>query len=174
MTEVQASVTRLEQSPTKAGKARWSLDLSNGLKFITIWDAALADRVAKIPKGAEAVFTYEVQQNGQYTNHTLRNIAYSGPTVDSGPIPKASGGGGGMSDEDKKRVTFLSLFNSVANLYAGSASVEEAWASAVDLQCKLFPKPVEAPVVALVPAPVTLDDEIQSGAVQAADARPWD
>lgn len=155
MPDVSASVLKLEQSPTRAGKARWLLGLSNG-ETVTIWDAPLADQANKIPAGATALFSYESKQNGQYTNHTLRSIVYTGPQAAPKAITEAPKGGGGMSAEDKERVTFLSLFSSVATIFSGAGSVDDAWAAAVGLQKRLFPKPepqAEAvPVVAPEPA----------------------
>lgn len=152
MADVQASVLKLEQSPTKAGKARWLLGLSNG-ETVTIWDAPLADQANKIPQGATATFSYDttvkqVQDGRSYTNHTLRGIVYTGAEAAPKVIPQAApSSGGGMSAEDKERVSFLSLFSSTAAIHSGLGDVEAAWDAAVGLHKRLFPKAVtEAPV----------------------------
>jgi len=162
LADVTASVLKLEQSPTKAGKARWLLGLSNG-ETVTIWDAPLADQANKIPQGASATFSYETKINGQYTNHTLRGIVYTGPQAAPQAIPEApKGGNGGMSPEDKERVTFLSLFSSSAAIHSGLGDVEAAWDAAVDLHKRLFPKAprgVSAVDTAVAPEPVAVAPE---------------
>lgn len=101
----------------------WFTVAINGTKYGTK-KSEVADRARQFI-GKDAHVEVESKVNGQYTNHYINNV-----TAASGS--GSSGTPGGMSDEDKLRVTRLSAVSSAATLLAGAGVNADALFSLAD------------------------------------------
>lgn len=121
--DVQGAVLSVLGRNTNGGRTVYDVAFSNGKTYST-FDAQLAQQGQALQSQQGVTLRYEVSQNGQYTNENVVGLFPPGmnPGTFSPPqqqasipmggtptgIPMASGGGGGMSAEDKARLTRLS------------------------------------------------------------------
>lgn len=130
----EISGTVLSAAPRIVGnnKTIYDVNLSDGNTYTT-FDAKLWAKVAPLI-GQAVSARVAVKQNGNYTNFYLNDIAPAGQlAATSAPVatpapqaaPQPARAQGGMSAEDKARVTFLSCLSSAAQGLANGLDADE-------------------------------------------------
>lgn len=145
--QIQAQVLGVSSRQSRNGQhTMYDVQLSDGQKYTT-FDPDLAQQAAQL-QGQNVAANVSLEQNGKYLNRNL--LAIGAPGTLPAPVPQAgavaipagqpvgqpvvgtpgvitpapSGGGGGMSVEDKARITRLSAagtaFDFVSRLFAGA------------------------------------------------------
>jgi len=183
--EINGTVLSATPRVTGTGKTVYDIAFSDGNTYAT-FDAKIWAKVQSVGQ-QPASARVSVKQNGQYTNFYLNDIAPQGQLPPPGvtlhaasqaaPQPQASNvpqaarppQSGGMSAEDKARVTWLSCLSSAAQSVAGSgagsieilAVAQELYAATASGVYKQTEKQQAEPVAAA------------NGAGDASDAIPW-
>jgi len=165
--EVQTQVIKFFTGTTRDGsKQKWDVYFADGTKA-TAWEydvAAKADEAHK--SGATIIASIEekpANNGGVFRNlkgvtlsPSLGNGSNGVPNTLSGvTVPqKPLGGltGGGMTPEDKIRVTKLSCISSAAAIFSGSGDVQQTLEAAKAIFAEVMPAP--APEVAKTPEAV--------------------
>lgn len=142
--QIQAQVLGVSSRQSRNGQhTMYDVQLSDGQKYTT-FDPDLAQQAAQL-QGQNVAANVSLEQNGKYLNRNL--LAIGAPGTLPAPVPQAGavaipaaqpvagtpgvitpapsgGGGGGMSIEDKARITRLSAagtaFDFVSRLFAGA------------------------------------------------------
>lgn len=146
--QIQAQVLGVSSRQSRNGQhTMYDVQLSDGQKYMT-FDPDLAQQAAQL-QGQNVAANVSLEQNGKYLNRNL--LAIGAPGTLPAPVPQAGavaipagqpvgqpvvgtpgvitpapsgGGGGGMSIEDKARITRLSAvgtaFDFVSRLFAGA------------------------------------------------------
>lgn len=159
--DVQTQILQVEVRNTRTGRTVYDVSCGDGQKR-SCWEPDIA-QVINSYKGTGQLVTLrvEVQQNGQYVNHTIKGFAGPGQQLppdtnaqlapmgvpsqsqaiplpqgaNTAPIQQASSGGGKYSPEVTARITKLASYeyasNVVGGLFAGAGPEGEAEAVAM-------------------------------------------
>lgn len=160
--EFQTQIVKFFTGTTRDGsKQKWDVYLGNGQK-VTAWEypvAALAEQAYKSGQQATVTIEEKPSRNGGAPFLNLTKVVLSGHGTQSGQNPsqtsagRQSGSGGfsgGMSPEDKIRVTKLSCISSAAAIFSGSGDVEATLKAAVEIFNSVYPQPEQQPAIAQV------------------------
>jgi hypothetical protein len=123
--EIAGNVLSATPRVTGSGKTVYDIAFSDGNTYATFDAKTFAKAASLVGQAASA--RVNVKQNGQYTNYYLNDIAPQGqlsatsaPVATQAPSTPPRPQQGGMSAEDKARVTWLSCLSSAAHgLVAG-------------------------------------------------------
>lgn len=175
--DTQTQVIKFYEGNTTTGKQKWDVYFADGTKA-TAWEYAVAAKAKQAHEsGATVVVTIEEKprnDGGVFRNlkavndsHAAGSPASLGGGQPASAPQNGSGGaqgrsqslaGGGMTPEDKIRVTKLSCISSAAAIFSGSGDVQQTLAAAAEIFNAVMqpakPEPVAeqpaAPVVPLV------------------------
>lgn len=146
--DVVTKILSVTVGATKNGKQYFAVKSADGQER-RCWDAALATKVNSFAdpmgQGPDVTLRYDVTQNGQYTNYSVKGVFGPGEMVTPDTGGSSGGGGfsgggggggrkGGYPPEVETRITKLASFEYattlVAGLFAGAGpdAFEEAWA----------------------------------------------
>jgi hypothetical protein len=127
--EIAGNVLSATQRVTTNGKTVYDIAFSDGNTYATFDAKTFAKAQPFAASGLPVSARVSVKQNGQYTNYYLNDIAPQGqlsatsaPVALAAPTVPRPQQGGGMSAEDKARVTWLSCLSSAAQSVAGSGA----------------------------------------------------
>lgn len=167
--DAQTQVIKFYSGKTTTGKQKWDVYFANGSKA-TAWEYAVAAKAEQALQSGEFI-TAQIEEkpnpNGGNPYRNLQGVtlgAVGATPAQAGQIPQnpvaspqkpLGGSGGGMSPEDKIRVTKLSCISSAAAIFSGSGDVEQTLEAAKTIFSSVWDiAPAEAPVVAATPQAV--------------------
>ena len=167
--DIQAQVVGVVSGQTTTGRQKWTVQFSNG-QSITAWEYSVAAKAQQAQQQG-AVVTARIQEKpnprggNPYKNLTavflpgeaviadLSPQVTQNPSQGTGGRQNGSGGfSGGMSPEDKVRVTKLSCLSTAAAVFSGSGDLDSVLEAAKTIFNEVYPQ--AAPVVAAEPAAV--------------------
>lgn len=187
--DIQTQVIKFFAGSTATGKQKWDVYFADGTKA-TAWEYAVAAKAKQAhDTGSTVVVTIEEKprnDGGVFRNLKGVNDSQAGTSSQTAQAPQVSPAGaqgrsqslagGGMTPEDKIRVTKLSCISSAAAIFSGSGDVQQTLAAAAEIFNAVMqpakPEPVaEQPAAPVVPL-VQVDTE---NVVTAAEpkALPW-
>lgn len=190
--DVQTQVIKFFVGATTTGRQKWDVYFADGTKA-TAWEYAVAAKAEQAWKSGETI-TAQIEEkpnpNGGNPYRNLQGVSLGGTGANQAPAaqtdPQPLGGPqkplggftGGMTPEDKIRVTKLSCISSAAAIFGGSGDVDEALKAAAVIFNEVWaPKPMHVPaepqavqefVNAEAGAPV-----VQVGVPEEKPALPW-
>lgn len=175
--DVQTQVIKFYSGKTTTGKDKWDVYFADGTKA-TAWDYAVAAKADQAHKSGEFI-TASIEEkpnpNGPNPYRNLQGVtlgavetsqqqaAQISPTALGGPQGAnggsagrpALGSGGGMTPEDKIRVTKLSCISSAAAIFSGSGDVKTTLEASVEIFNAIWKQPEEVVAVPADPVAVT-------------------
>jgi len=176
--DIQAQVVGVVTGQTTTGRQKWTVQFSNG-QSITAWEYAVAAKAQQAQQAGQIVtarITEKPNPRGGNPYKNLTSIFLPGEAVPADLSPQVSqiptqglggrqnGSGGftgGMTPEDKVRVTKLSCISSAAAVFSGSGDVAAVLEAAKQIFLEVYPQ--AAPAVPAEPAAVAQFVSEQAG-----------
>ena len=148
--DVQTQVIKFFSGKTTTGKDKWDVYFADGTKA-TAWEYAVAAKADEAHKSGATIIA-SIEEKPRNDGGVFRNLkavtlslsnGHSAQTATQplGSAQKPLGGltGGGMTPEDKIRVTKLSCISSAAAIFSGSGDVRETLEAAKAIFAEVMP-----------------------------------